>query len=137
MGARPPRYSFALNPYADVRFTTCPSCAAKTRLRKIPLAIHVEGPGLFVLRKTCRLCVACEILIVHKDELEPLLGARRPGAKPARRPLDYLVLGTVDPRVWRKGLAGGVSLDEVLRHMADFSRYMDIGYTNRGWGPAR
>jgi len=137
MGALPSRYLFALNPYTEVRFTTCPRCEAKTRVRKLPLAIHTEGVGLFVLRKTCRLCVACGIVIVHQDELEPLIAARTRHREASSKPLDYLVLGTVDPRVWRQGLARGVSLDELLRHMADFSRYMQIEQTGRGWEPAK
>jgi len=65
MGALSPRYSFGLNPYREFRFTTCPACKTKTRLRKLPLAIHSEGVGLFVLRKTCRMCVACDMVIVQ------------------------------------------------------------------------
>jgi len=135
MGALPPRYSFVLNSYTEVRFTTCPGCGAKTRLRKLPLAIHTEGLGLLVLRKSCRLCVACDMVIVHQDELEPLVAARLRHKEAPNRPLDYLVLGTVEPHVWRKGLAGGVSFDELLLHMADFSRYMQIEQTGHGWGP--
>ena len=137
MGALPPRYSFALNPYTEVRFTTCPGCDAKTHLRKLPLAIHSEGLGLFVLRKSCRVCLACDMVIVHQDELEPLLTARLRRAEGPNRPLDYLVLGTVEPQVWRKGLAGGVSFGELLLHMADFSRHMQIEQTGHGWAPTR
>lgn len=137
MGALPPRYSFVLNPYAEVRFTTCPGCEAKTRLRKLPLVIHNEGLGLFVLRKSCRMCVACDLVIVHQDELEPIVAARLRHEEAPNRPLNYLVLGTVKPQVWRKGLAGGVPLDELLLHMADFSRYMQIEQTGHGWGPTR
>ena len=64
MGALPARFSLALNPYSDARFTKCPQCEAKTRVRKIPFVIHVDGAGLVILRKTCRLCVGCEIVIV-------------------------------------------------------------------------
>ncbi len=137
MGALPPRYSFALNPHAAVHFTTCPGCKAKTRLRKLPLAIHSEGGGLFVLRKTCRLCVACDMVIVHQDELEPLIAARLRHQKARNGSPEYLVLGTVEPQTWRKGLAGGVSFDELLLHMADFSRYMKIEQTGHGWGPTQ
>ena len=137
MGALAPRYSFVLNPYTDVRFTICPGCGAKTSLRRMPLVIHTEGLGLFVLRKSCRLCVVCDMVIVHQDELEPLITARLPRRKWASGPPQYLVLGTVDLRVWRMGLAGGLSVDELLQHMADFSGYMQIDYTGRGWQPAR
>lgn len=137
MGAQPSRYSFALNPYTDIRFTTCPGCKAKTRVRKLPLVIHIEGLGLFVLRKTCCLCVACAMVIVHQDELEPLIAARLRRREAASRHIDYLVLGTVDPQVWRKGLAGGISFDELLRHMADFDGYKQIEQTGHGWVPTK
>jgi hypothetical protein len=42
MGALPPGYSFVLNPYTSERFTKCPSCETPTRIRKLPLVIHVE-----------------------------------------------------------------------------------------------
>ena len=35
----------------------------------IPLVIHGDSCGLVLLRKTCRLCVACEMLIAHEFEL--------------------------------------------------------------------
>ena len=137
MGALPRRYSFALNPYMEVRFTACPECKAKTRLRKVPLAIHTEGFGLFVLRKTCRVCVACDMVIVHQDELEPLIAARLSHQDKRSRHLEYLVLGTVEPETWRNGIEGGVSFDELVLHMADFRRYMQIEQTGHGWGPTR
>jgi hypothetical protein len=136
MGALPPRYSFALNPYTNARFTMCPGCQMKTRVRKLPLAIHIEGLGLFVLRKTCRLCVACDMIIVHQHELDPLIGARLRKSGSGRA-LDYLVLGTVDSDVWRRGLTGGVSFDELVGNMADFRTHMQIQQIGRGWGPAK
>ncbi len=136
MGALTPRYSFVLNAQTEVRFTTCPGCQAKTRLRKLPLAIHAEGVGLFILRKSCRMCVACDMLIVHQDELEPIITARLRG-EGASRPLDYLVLGTVESQVWRRGLTGGVSFGELVRNMADFRRHMQIEQIGRGWEPAK
>jgi hypothetical protein len=83
MGGLPPRYSFVLNPYPRERFTRCPRCEAKARLRKIPLVIHVEPVGLVTLRKTCRLCVVCEMLIAHQAEVDTLIGAmgRKQAAK--------------------------------------------------------
>lgn len=131
MGSLPARYSFALNPHAAARFTTCPRCKAKTRVRKIPFVIHVDGAGLVVLRKTCRLCVNCELVIVHQDELEPLIAASVAQAI-ATKP-KYLVLGTVDPQMWRRGLSDGVMVDELTQYMADFKAYMNVEYTPGGW----
>jgi len=134
MGALPPRYSFVLNPHVDCRVTRCPGCKAKTRVRKIPLVIHVEGAGLLILRKTCRLCLNCETVIVHQAEIESAIKASAGQAATATP--DYLVLGTVGPRVWRQGLSGDVSMDELVRNMADFKAHLQIQYTPGGWYPA-
>ena len=133
MGALPPRYSFALNPHADYRATSCPGCKAKTRVRKIPLVIHVEGVGLLILRKTCRLCLNCETVIAHQAEIESAIKASA-GQAAAATP-DYLVLGTVGPRVWRQGLSGDMSINELVRNMADFKAHLQIEYTPGGWYP--
>src|SRR5271157_2194229 len=121
MGALPPKYSFALNPHADYRATNCPDCKVKTKLRKIPLVLHVDGVGLLILRKTCRLCVFCESVIVHQAEIESAIKASA-GQAAASRP-DYLALGTVSPQVWRRGLSGAVRMDELVRNMADFKAH--------------
>lgn len=129
MGALPARFAFALNELVDARFTACPRCEAKTRARKIPLVIHVDGAGLVVLRKTCRLCVNCEMLIAHKDEIEPLIAALGDGMD---RP-EYMVLGTVEPRVWRRGASSTVTVEDLVQHMADFEAYMNLEVTPGGW----
>ena len=130
MGALRPRYSFVLNPYPRERFTRCPRCEAKTRVRKIPLVIHFEPVGLVMLRKTCRLCVVCEMLIAHQDEVERLIDAL--GHAQASKHV-YLVLGTLDVTTWRRGLFSGVSVEELMAHMADFKHYMRIDCRPGGW----
>ena len=130
MGALPPRYSFVLNPHPRERFTRCPRCEAKTLVRKIPLVIHIDPAGLVMLRKTCRLCVDCEILIAHQAEIEQLIYALEQG-KPEKR--EYLVLGTLGTKTWRRGLTGNVTVQELVDHMADFKDYMRIDYTPGGW----
>ena len=117
MDALPPRYAFVLNPHADARFTKCPRCETKTNLRTLSLVIHVEGFGLLVLGKTCRLCLRCETLIAHKAELDRLISAVASESTP-----DYLVLGTADRQMFRRGRAGAASPDEVRSHTADSSR---------------
>jgi hypothetical protein len=76
LGALSPRYSFVLNPHVAERFTKCPDCAARTRVRKLPLVVHVEhldGPRLMLLNKTCRLCVRCETLVVDRADLDHVI----------------------------------------------------------------
>ena len=130
IGALPPRYAFVLNPYVDTKFTRCPRCETKTNLRKLSLVIHVEGFGLVLLGKTCRLCVRCETLIAHKAELDKLLSTVVTVPKP-----EYFVLGTADRRAYRRGLAGGGSLEDVRAHTSDFKSYWNVEVTPAGWYP--
>jgi hypothetical protein len=102
----------------------------RTNIRKLSLVIHVEGFGLVLLGKTCRLCVRCETLIAHKAELDKLLRTVVNVSKP-----DYVVLGTVDRRTYRRGLAGAASLDDVRDHTSDFKSYWNVDVTPAGWYP--
>ena len=125
-----PRYSFVLNPHLRERVTKCPICKAPTRVRKIPLVIHVgdrETPRLMLLNKTCRLCLHCETLIVDRAELDGVIV----GAGFAAR--DYVVLGTMNRRAWRRGLAGETQLLEIREHMADFKKYLRVVVVPRHW----
>jgi hypothetical protein len=130
MGALPPRYAFVLNPDADAGFTKCPRCDTRTNLRKLPLVIHLEGFGLVLLGKTCRLCLRCETLIAHKAELDKLLGAVGNVAQP-----DYVVLGTLGRRTYRQGLTGAASIADVKHEMADFKSYWRVDFTPAGRYP--
>jgi hypothetical protein len=130
MGALPPRYAFILNPHADTRFTKCPRCETRTNLRKLSLVIHLKGFGLVLLGKTCRLCLRCDTLIAHKAELDKLLSTVVNISKP-----DYIVLGTADRRMYRRGLAGSASLDDVREHTSDFKSYWNVEVTPAGWYP--
>lgn len=127
MGALPARYSFVLNPHVRQRFTKCPNCNSPTRIRKLPLVIHVgqlEGPRLVLLNKSCRLCVVCETLIVHRAEVERVIIAS--GFSAAADGQDYMVLGTINRRTWRRGIAGDAQLADIRAHMADFKKYLKV-----------
>jgi len=92
--------------------------------------IHVEGFGVVLLGKTCRLCLRCDTLVAHKAELDKLLGTMVNAPKPA-----YVVLGTINRRMYRRGLSGRASLDDVKAHMADFKSYWKVDVTAAGWYP--
>jgi uncharacterized C2H2 Zn-finger protein len=114
LGALPARYSFVLNSYNGERFTKCPSCDAPTRVRKLPLVVHIDhlnGPRLILLNKTCRLCQLCETLVVDRAELERVIvavGTSDRGKVPV-----FVVLGTIDrrtaPQSGRRRAARGYS----------------------------
>ena len=133
MGALLPRYSFLLNPHRDERFTRCPRCRTTTRLRKIPLVIHVDSFGLVLLRKTCRLCPACEMLIAHEFELN---GEVQQVAGRSVVDGDYVVLGTLGSGTWRAGMRGSISIEQVKQDMADFLTYMKVEITPQHRAPA-
>jgi len=94
------------------------------------LVIHVEGFGLVLLGKTCRLCLRCETLIAHKVELDKLLSTVGTVSKP-----EYFVLGTLERRTHQRGLASGASLDDVMAHTSDFKSYWNVEITPAGWYP--
>ena len=132
MGLLSPRYAFVLNPYVRERFARCPTCETLTRVRKLPLVIHVtrpDGARLILLNKSCRLCLRCETLVVHRDELHnAIIKAGLCIGQP-----DYVVLGTLDRHTWRRGLQGDVQLADVRRSMADFKKYLRVEVTPAHW----
>ena len=96
------RHYFFLNPYNDVAFTKCPKCNNKTKVRKYPLAIHIE-PGQFLcLNKICKYCPTCDLIIAKKNDVEDLMVQGFEEKDPSIIGNDYLVVGTVDRPVWRK-----------------------------------
>jgi len=134
LGALPPRYALVLNPHVRERFTKCPSCDASTRIRKLPLVVHVEhppGPRLVLLNKACRLCVMCETLVVDRVELETVIIAA--GLSATVTPPDYVVPGTIDRRTWRQGLGGDAALPDIREHMADFKKYLKVEVVPAHW----
>ncbi|MDQ3942924.1 MAG: hypothetical protein M3254_07450 [Actinomycetota bacterium] len=136
LGKLPPRYSFILNPYEDVRLSRCPKCEGRTRLRKFVLVILVEGfEGLMALGKTSRFCPNCDLIMVHQDELEhELVVAFESRNNPDVIGNDYMVFGTMDRKVWRKNLRGDAGASgDVLDHIADFKEYLDLHYDPGGW----
>lgn len=134
-GKLAPRYMFALNPYHDVRFSSCPKCKRLTYLRKFPLLIHVDQFGPFVLGKTCRYCAKCELIIAHQDELEGVLAAMFTQHAPEHIGNDYVVLGTVEKKVWKQGLDTPTALGDIREHTADFKRYVTVEYQPAQWVP--
>jgi len=135
LGKLPPRYRFFLNPYSDARFTSCPECGAKTRVRKVPLVIHVNPTQSLTLNKTCRLCPRDDLLIAHQDELEAFLASYFGQTRPEVVGNDYLVLGTMDRPVWRQGMKTPPLIGDLRELLHDFRDYVRFEPAPR-WGPA-
>jgi hypothetical protein len=135
LGKQPPRYRFFLNPYTDARFTTCPQCGEKTRVRKLPLVIHIDPMQLVALNKTCRYCPRCDLLIAHQDELEAWLAAFFGHQQPEVVGNSYLVVGTEERAAWRRGTHTPLTISEMLEHLHDFVEVVRFEPAPR-WGPA-
>lgn len=135
-GKQPPRHKFFLNPYKDARFTSCPKCEAKTKLRKLPLFVFLEPAQPLILNKTCRYCPSCDLLILHQDELEQLLTAMcMQRGTPHLIGNDYLVIGTVDRADWKKGQQTPITSNEDIRAIVhDFKKVVDFERQRYGWG---
>ncbi len=120
LGKQPPRYRFFLNPYPDVRFTTCPQCRQRTRQRKLPLVIHVDPRNPVSINKTCRYCPTCDLLIAHQHEVEQQLALLFERHDPSLLGNDYLVIGTQDRSDWRRGMTTPLTIQEMLDALHDF-----------------
>lgn len=94
------------------------------------MVIHVDSFGLLLLRKTCRLCVACEMLIAHEAEVNRVINGL---AAPSDVRATYLVLGTLGSGTWREGMNLGVTIDDVKHDMADFKAFMRVEISPRHW----
>jgi hypothetical protein len=132
LGKQPRSYAFILNPYADIRLSRCPKCNKLTHPRKFALFVHIDGWGPMILGKTCRYCTPCELIIAHQDELEAELTRSFAAIAPEAIGNKYLVVGTVDKRVWRAGLTGHQTLEKILQHMADFKQVLNLEVEG-GW----
>ncbi len=133
-GKLPPKYSFILNPYPDVRVSRCPFCEHKTGQRKIPLLIHVASGPLIALNYTCRYCQACDLLIAHKHAIEHLLTELFRRSNPEAIGNEYLIMGTVEKTAWREGLQQQKAIAEMLACVSSFTEsYKDLRVTRPGY----
>lgn len=119
-GKQSPRYNFFLNTSSDIRFTTCPQCKGKTRVRKIPLVINVNPKLPMILEKTCRYCEICELLIAHRDQLEEQLASNLLTIDPEAVDNDYLVIGTLDSTEWSRMKHQELSFRQIVTYLHDF-----------------
>lgn len=104
LGTKKSKHHLFLNPYQDAAFTRCPKCDNKTKLKKFPLVIHVDPKHFISLGKTCKYCPYCDLIIVKQTELESLLAGIFEKQNPDVIGNKYLVVGTVEYKVWRQSL---------------------------------
>ncbi len=89
-----------------------------------------------VLGKTCRYCSRCEMVMVQRAELEAELAHGLSQRAPQVIGNEYLVLGTMEKKIWRAGLEGEAKpLAGMLKHVADFKHQYELDYKPGGWYP--
>ena len=120
LGKQPPQYRFFLDPYQDARFTRCPQCDQPMRQRKLPLVIHIDPMHLLSLNKSCRYCPHCDLLITHQDDVEHLLASIFTELRPEIVGNTYLVVGTLDKTIWKRGTQDPLTIQEMLEALHDF-----------------
>jgi tetratricopeptide (TPR) repeat protein len=119
-GKQSPRYDFFLNTSSDTRFTTCPRCKGKTQARKFCLVMNVHPNIPVILEKTCRYCDPCNLLIVHRDQLDEQVAKHLMTSNPQAVDNDYLVVGTLDKAVWNHMKHQELSFEDIIEDLHDF-----------------
>ena len=71
------------------------------------------------------------MLFRSRAELERVIIAS--GFSAAVQAQDYVVLGTIDRRIWRRGLAGDAQLADIREHIADFKKYLKTDVMPMHW----
>ncbi|MEK7397825.1 MAG: hypothetical protein AAB116_12910 [Candidatus Poribacteria bacterium] len=134
IGKLKPKYNFMMNPYPEMRISSCPLCERKTGQRKLPLLIHIDPLDFLALNYTCKYCKDCDLLIAHKHEIEHILTAMLLDIDPKAIGNRYLIIGTIEKEVWREGSKQGLSMEEMLTHASDFANYHnELRLTQPGW----
>ncbi len=134
MFSRPSQDNFTLNPYPDERLSRCPFCSNKTGQRKRPLVIHIDPMHLIALNYTCRYCEQCDLLVAHKHEIEHLLYDTLMKLDPSAIGNRYLIMGTVERKVWRELSKRPQTPVETLTQARRFKvHHQELRATRPGW----
>ena len=107
-------------------FTTCPQCKGKTRSRKFSLVVNVNPKHTVIVDKMCRFCNACDLLIVHQDQLEEQLATEFMTSNPEVTGNDYQVIGTLDRAEWNQGKQDPLSVERVIAYLHDFNEVVSF-----------
>lgn len=134
LGNLEPRHTFFLNPYEDSRFTKCPKCLGKTKIRKHPFGIHIDPDVLMTLNMTGPYCPNCDLIILHKDKVETLLVMSFEKLNPDIIGNDYLIVGTVERDYWKKASKTGGTYQEFFDNLHDFKKVVVFEPMRPVWG---
>ncbi len=135
LGNLKPMHMFFLNPYEDSRFTKCPKCMNKTKIRKHPFAIHIDPNVIMTLNMSGPYCPTCDLIILHKDKVETLLTLTFEMQQPDILGNDYLIIGVVEREYWRKASKKGGTYQELFDNLHDFKKVVVFEPMRPTWLP--
>ena len=76
------------------------------------------------------------MVMVHRNEFKAELARVLSEVAPVVIGKNYLVLGTIEKKIWQKGLGGhGKPLAEMLKYLADFKHQYGLQCEPGGWYP--
>ncbi len=132
------KYYFYLNPHEEYKWTKCPKCDNKTKLRKYCLMIHYGDKTanfnqLISLNKSCKFCPYCELIIGQKSEIETYLSQLIPGLGLRFNQKNYFVFGTMDRKDWRKSQKEPLNQRKALDIIFQFKDILDFDIRPAGW----
>ena len=133
---REERHYFFLNPYQHCAFTKCPKCEGKTKVRKIPLVIHLEPKQILLLNKQCKYCPYCDLIITKKSEIEYLIMVGLRHVNPQVADNNYLVMGTLDRKDWKEWDKGILSPSAIIERLYVFKDVWHFNVIPAGWYPS-
>lgn len=125
VGLQARRYKFFfLNPYSDVRFSYCPKCKGKTKLRKVPLVIQVSALQPVALNKICRYCPSCDLLIAHRNEVEEHLASLVGDRTSSLNDNSYEIMGIIERSDWQQSNSEPMTPDRLLECLHVFKQVL-------------
>ena len=133
-----PEYYFFLNPYDTEKFTRCPQCSKKTKLRKYCLMIHYKDESkdfhqITSLNKTCKFCPDCDLIIGQKSDIEELLKPVIAHFGMKYNSENYMVFGTMARKDWKRCQEEQCHPSEVLKLSAPFKDVLHFDIIPAGW----
>lgn len=137
VGKLPPLHRFFLNPYPDLRYSTCPQCDRPTKARKNPFLVFIFPQFPTVLNMTGRYCPVCDLLILHQDKLEQLLvAACELHGHPEVVGNQYVVAGIVERGYFRLTSSGHPPQGVLFDFLHDFKQHVTFEPSRWEWAPA-
>ena len=135
---QPAKYYFYQNPHDYYKWTKCPKCENKTKLRKYCLTIHYQEKSanfhqIVSLNKSCKFCPSCELIIAQQSEIESYLQQIIQGFGFSFNPENYLVFGTMDRKDWKKGQEEVFQSKDALEVISPFKDVWEFEIQPAGW----